>query len=154
MAGHMFQCRLSTFVSALSRLLAASSPFSLLQEKRARSRRRRLPATIPPAPFLSGVRDGVREGGGLGNRRAVVYRLDRLVSRSRSCSLLRSTAELGCSDVVAATAPLRWRITSGEEGGPCIFSGDDFVRLVCLYLGFAGGSILLLLFDFGRIEEA
>jgi len=56
--------------------------------------------------------------------------------------------------VVATTAPLRWRIISGEEGGPCIFSGDDFVRSVYLYLGFAGGSILLILFDFGRIEEA
>jgi len=109
---------------------------------------------IPPAPSLSGDRDGVGEGGGPGNRRAVVYRLDRLVSRSRSCSLLRSTTELGCSDVMGATAPLRWRIIPGEEGGPRIFSGVDFVRSVCLYLGFAGGSILPILFDFGQIEEA
>jgi len=37
------------------------SPFSLLQEKRAKSRRRRVPATIPPAPSLSGDRDGIGE---------------------------------------------------------------------------------------------
>lgn len=58
-------------------------PLLQLRGERATAARLRLPATISRAPFLSGGQSGVGEGGRPGNRYADVYRLGRLLSRSR-----------------------------------------------------------------------
>ena len=82
--------------------------------------RNRFPAAISPALFLSGCQLGAGEGGWPGNRGSDVYRLDRLVSRSRVCCRKGVGASIRVRMKAAALSPRRpvfLSLAAGEEEG-------------------------------------
>jgi hypothetical protein len=111
LAAHLFCADSSGDVSPNNHLKNPSeqpfldSSFPQLQLSGAKKRCCRFPAAIPPAPFLSGGREGAGEGGGPGNRCADVYRLGSWLPRSRIC--LPSVFGGGPRSCREEVAPLR-----------------------------------------------
>ena len=98
--------------------------FPLLQSRaggRATAAQNRFPAAISPALFLSGGQLGAREGGWPGNRGSDVYRLDRLVCRSRVCRREGAGASIRVRMKAAALSPRRpvfLSLAAGDGGAP------------------------------------